>query len=203
MNEEGVLMIFVKNPVEGQVKTRLAEEIGDHKALWLYKTLINHTAKVTKDLPYPKKVFYSNFIDSSDEWTLPGFRKDLQSRGDLGEKMGAAFIENLKYYQKAVIIGSDCPGLGTHHLKTAFQKLDEYDFVIGPAMDGGYYLLGMKAYLPAIFSGKSWSTSNLLTETLETLKKHDKNYFLLEELNDIDTLGDLMESPLYKEIKQE
>lgn len=201
MNDSGILMIFAKNPVKGQVKSRLAEAIGDKKALAVYERLLKHTQTVTAALNYPKKVYYSHFIEPDDIWEAPGFAKALQSSGDLGQKMASGFLDNLSEYPKVVIIGSDCPELTTAHLTEAFHQLDKYDNVIGPAKDGGYYLLGMQKFLPDLFTNKNWSTSDVLTQTTATLDSHGQSYYLLETLNDIDTYEDLIATQWYQQIK--
>ena len=196
---KGLLMIFVKNPVKGQVKTRLAADTGDQKALEIYQDLLQHTKSIVADLPYPKKVYYSHFIEPDDIWEAPGFSKALQPTGDLGVKMATSFQANLKDSEKVVIIGSDCPDITQEHLEEAFAALDHHDFVIGPAKDGGYYLLGMKNFLAEVFTNKSWSTDQVLQETIQTLEKHGLTYYQLPMLNDIDNYADLLESKWYRE----
>ena len=191
------LIIFTRNPELGKCKTRLAKTIGDEAALHVYKHLLNHTAKVAREVPAERYVFYSENIIEDDIWDSRFFKKQLQAGCDLGERMHNAFkYLFLKGFEKVVIIGSDLLDLDKHHIQDAFQKLNEFDVVLGPAKDGGYYLLGMKKNHPIIFKNKSWGSSSVRKDTLHDLKEVD--VFLLETLNDIDTFEDAKH---YKELK--
>ena len=190
MNKKA-LIIFIKNPIIGTAKTRLAATIGDEKALAVYLDLLEHTRQITSEVDADKYVFYSRFIDESDEWDAAIFHKKLQVEGDLGIKMKQAFQEIFeKDYQQIALIGSDCGDLTTKHIHQAFKALDKSSIAIGPADDGGYYLLGMTQLQHRIFDNKSWSTSALLKETIEELKTQNITYQLLEQLNDVDTYED-------------
>lgn len=184
------LVIFTRNPELGKVKTRLAKTVGDESALDIYKFLIQHTVKVTKDLKVDKYVFYSEGIRKNDAWNVDVFRKKLQEGNDLGERMHNAFLEIFKMgYEKAVIIGCDMFDWEKKDLEAAFMGLNDFDFVIGPATDGGYYLLGMKHPKQILFQNKEWGASSVLEQTLIDLK--GENYLLLKERNDIDHFEDL------------
>lgn len=188
--KQDLLLIFARNPEKGKVKTRLAATLGDEAALKIYEMLLQHTEKVTRDLDCDKIVYYSE--DASEESVFKDFvyRKELQKGTDLGDRMKNAFSEGFtEGYKKIIIIGTDLYDLQQKDLETAFSKLDTYDYVIGPAEDGGYYLMGMKQLNSALFSNKSWSTKNVLSESLRDLK--DENVYLLEEKNDIDVIDDL------------
>ena len=93
--------------------------------------------------------------------------------------------------ERVIIIGSDCLELETYMIKEAFAVLESNDVVLGPAKDGGYYLIGMTAFLPTLFEDKNWSTDDLLMDTISDLKKMNAKYYLLKTLNDIDTIEDL------------
>lgn len=188
------LLIFVKNPVLGEVKTRLAADIGEQKALDVYLELLNHTRKITKALPIEKFVFYAGEVPAEDLFEEPEYKKKQQSGEDLGQRMAAAFEETFKEgYAPVVIIGSDCYELQANHLHEAFLYLNNNDFVIGPAKDGGYYLLGMNAFDKEIFEGIEWSTETVFADTLNYIKKKHKSYHLLQHLRDVDTADDLGE----------
>lgn len=180
------LIVFIKNPEIGKVKTRLAKTVGDEKALAVYKALMEHTRKIAEALPVNRRLFYSQYINKSDNWSPEKFQKDLQIEADLGDKMATAFHTVFKENEKVVIIGSDCASLTPEIVQTAFDKLDEFPFVIGPAMDGGYYLLGMNQFTPEVFSNIEWSTETVCSTTIERINSLDKTYFLLPELSDID-----------------
>lgn len=195
-----VLMVFIKNPRLGRVKTRLAKSIGEVQALAVYKDLLRLTKSVTDPLQVTKQLWYSSFIDHKDIWPNDIYDKRLQKGPDLGKRMQYAFQRSFdESFEKAVIIGSDCSALTTDIIRQAFQALDNHRVVIGPARDGGYYLLGMSQYYPDIFTDKSWSTPTVLTETIEQLQEQNISYTLLPKLNDIDTYKDLKASKLSHE----
>ena len=187
-------MVFVRNPELGRVKTRLAKSIGDQAALETYKILSKHTSKIISEIDSDQLIFYSDKIQDNDVWTTTNCKKQIQTKGDLGQKMLAAFQYGFSLgYQKILIIGSDLYSLRPKHIESAFEQLENYDVVIGPALDGGYYLLGLNFIIPKIFKQKQWSTSSVLKETLSDLKEFNVN--LLEPLNDIDTYEDLKKEP--------
>lgn len=186
------LLIFAKNPEAGKVKTRLAATIGNEAALTVYKQLLSHTASTTTNLQIDKFVFYSNYISQQDLWSDKQFFKFAQEGNDLGERMKNAFTAIFhKEYKKMVIIGTDCPELHTDILLDAFKSLDSHDVVIGPAMDGGYYLLGMKQLHSSLFENIKWSTNSVFEDTRIICAKLGLNYFLLPILRDIDREEDL------------
>ncbi|SRX54361.1 TIGR04282 family arsenosugar biosynthesis glycosyltransferase [Aequorivita sp. CIP111184] len=184
------LIIFTRNPELGKVKTRLAKSVGDESALKIYKFLLKHTVEITEKLNVDKYVFYSENIHRDDIWNPDSFRKKLQNGADLGERMENAFSEIFGMgYEKAIIIGSDMFDLNKKDIETAYDALETTPFVIGPATDGGYYLLGMKELNSEIFQNKAWGTSAVLEATLNDLK--DKKYLLLDERNDVDYYEDI------------
>jgi uncharacterized protein len=194
MSNQNLLMIFVRNARIGQVKTRLASTIGDENALKVYIHLLNYTAGITEKCDAHKAVFYSDIIEEADEFMVPVFRKYLQYGKDLGERMMNAFLKAFAMgYTNVVIIGSDCVELNESILNDAFAKLEHNDVVIGPAADGGYYLLGMKKFIKELFREKEWSTDNVLLDTLLDIKKQGVAYAMLPTLNDIDEEKDLGE----------
>ncbi len=136
---------------------------------------------------------YSDYIDN--QAVLPKkFTKKVQSGNDLGERMCNAFNDIFELgYEKIIIIGTDCHELNPEILNNSFEKLDETDFVLGPANDGGYYLLGMKKLHEKVFQNKEWSTENVASETTDDIQKLGLSYFQTERLNDIDTEKDLGE----------
>ncbi|WP_445957998.1 TIGR04282 family arsenosugar biosynthesis glycosyltransferase [Yeosuana sp.] len=191
------LIIFTKNPELGQCKTRLAQTIGDEAALNIYKYLLEHTAKVSEKSKADKYVFYSESIKKNDVWDADVFRKKLQQGTNLGERMENAFTELFQLgYEQIIIIGSDLLDLKTEEINIAFEQLQYHDIVIGPAKDGGYYLLGMKTMHAKIFKNKHWGTSSVLKETLHDIQ--NSHFKLLEELNDIDTFEDVKDYPELK-----
>ncbi len=192
MTEQQAIIIFVREPVWGKVKTRLAAAIGEPGALKVYKLLLEHTRQLVKDAAAAVFVYYADEVVENDIWEGGIFIKQQQRGSDLGKRMKHAFSDVLSFgYQKAVIIGSDCYELTKNIIEQAFLQLDEYDTVIGPAADGGYYLLGMKKIVPAIFENIAWSTDTVKDETVKILRGNNYSFSLLKQLTDIDEEKDL------------
>jgi uncharacterized protein len=189
---ESLLIVFYRNPELGKVKTRLAASIGDGRAYSIYLLLAEHTRKVVEGLRWQKAVYYSSYIDTDDAWSNSDYQKFLQVGNELGEKMQNAFETGFKSgYKSICIIGTDCLDLTGKIVDQAFRQLLSHDVVIGPAVDGGYYLLGMNSLYPTVFKNKSWGRNTVLTETLHDLNVLRLRYCQLELLNDIDRVEDL------------
>jgi|SRR6185312_3129111 len=187
------LLIFAKNLKYGHVKTRLAATVGNKKALSVYKQLLYHTVSITQELKDDKIVFYSDSINEKDVWKNNVYKKQIQDGDTLGMKMENAFKSSFTAgYKKIVIIGTDCFELKTDNIRNAFDSLNNYDIVIGPATDGGYYLLGMKKEHPFLFKNIKWSTSSVLKDTIGICNQNQLSFFLLPELSDIDEEKDLI-----------
>ncbi len=184
-----VVLVFQKNAIQGKVKTRLASGMGDLRALEIYKHLMQSTYSVLEDVLAPVWTYYSDFIP---ETVNPPIAKSFVQEGqDLGERMANAFARSFESgMEKVVLIGTDCPTLQSQHLNQAFEALTHSDLVLGPATDGGYYLIGMKCRADYLFEGISWSTSEVLSQTLAVATAHGLHFTLLDELSDIDTRED-------------
>ncbi|MDL5510980.1 TIGR04282 family arsenosugar biosynthesis glycosyltransferase [Arenibacter sp. M-2] len=192
-----LLIIFTRNPELGRCKTRLAATVGDETALNIYKFLLDHTKNMTKGLNMAKWVYYSDNIWENDIWDTSIYEKKVQSGKDLGERMSNAFKDGFNAgHEKIVIIGSDMYDLSENDLLEAFQILDHHGYVIGPAIDGGYYLLGMKVLNPSLFKDKTWGTDTVLKATLQDL--HNENYSLLGPKNDIDYFEDIKDIEIFQ-----
>lgn len=190
--EKNLLIIFYRNPELGKVKSRLAVTIGEERALAIYLLMAAHARTTALTIPVDKVVYYSRFIDTEDNWSNSDFQKRLQHGEDLGEKMKHAFEESFSVgYESVCIIGTDCLELTKDILKEAFESLKHQDAVIGPAADGGYYLLGMNRMIPELFDNKKWSTSTVCENTIEDLKLLQRNHHLLPVLHDVDSESDL------------
>ena len=188
---KNALIIFTKNLVHGKVKTRLSSTVGNDKAFEIYKQLVEHTSTVTQELNCDKVVFYTEEIEVNDVWKND-YQKQLQIGNNLGEKMMMAFNYVFKNkYSKAVVIGCDCPELSKQIINDAFEQLNNYDVVIGPAADGGYYLLGIKKMNEHLFENIEWSTSTVLAETVKRCKEIELSYYSLITLHDVDEEKDL------------
>ena len=181
------LIIFIKNPELGKVKTRLAETVGDEKALEIYKALLKHTKDIALQLNADRMLYYSEDVpEEEDMWSDDDFQKYIQYGAVLGERMYYAFEDALAVHDKAIIIGSDCASLTPEIVAEAFDALDRFNFVVGPATDGGYYLLGMKKLQIEMFQQMPWSTDQVLPETLARINALGKTVYKLPELSDID-----------------
>ena len=189
---ENALIIFVKNLISGHVKTRLAAALGDETAMEIYNQLLVSVKQNIHNINAEKIVFYSTFIEK-DIWENNLFQKEIQQGSDLGERMKNAFKKSFsKGYKKILIIGTDCPDVDENILESAYENLNQSDVVIGPAIDGGYYLLGMKKENSVLFDDVKWSTDQVLNQTINHCKNNNLTYFLLPELSDIDEEKDLI-----------
>jgi hypothetical protein len=195
---ERLLIVFSKNPVAGQVKTRLAATIGDREALQVYESLRSLTQDETARVNATRAVFYSDFIPEKDLFLTAGTETFIQEGLDLGERMQRAFLKGFALgFRHIVLIGTDCPELSTFLIDQAFESLTINDVVIGPARDGGFYLIGLNKALPELFLDRRWSTPEVLRESISIVRSHERSYTLLPALSDIDTIDDLKNSPLW------
>ena len=207
MNEpkKELLLIFTRNIVLGKCKTRLAKTVGPEIALEIYRFLVKHTAKISRGIEVDRWVFYSDEVEENDLFDNRAYFKFRQEGDDLGARMHNAFTAGFEAgYTNIIIIGSDIYDLETADLQTAFVSLENHDFVIGPAKDGGYYLLGMKAPLKDLFINKYWGSDTVLEKTLEDLK--GENIELLDTRNDVDVYEDIETAAVFqtflKDIKE-
>lgn len=190
------ILVFQKNLIAGRTKTRLAATIGNEKALLVYKQLILITTNVLINLPFDKLIYYSEFIplDIEDK-EIETTAKTLvlvQHGNDLGARMLNSFSDQFKMgYSRLIIIGTDCPDLNSELLLNAFNALESHDIVIGPAADGGYYLLGMSKLYPELFEGVEWSTSEVYGQTVDIISKLGLSFSLMPVLRDLDNEDDL------------
>jgi rSAM/selenodomain-associated transferase 1 len=189
--KESALIIFQKKPELGKVKTRLANTIGDEKALEVYQCLLDHTHREAALLGVPTFVFFEK--EEQPEYLVNNnYHSAIQASGNLGEKMKAAFTKVFELgYERVVIVGTDCLELDVETLYQAFQSLETNEVVLGPAKDGGYYLLGMKRLYRRLFENKNWSTPTVLSDTVTDIRDLGLNLYLLKELTDVDVYQDL------------
>ncbi len=193
-----LLIVFSKNPVAGQVKTRLAASIGEREALEVYETLRGITLVAAAGADCTKAIFYSDFIPENDLLLTGGQESFLQEGKELGERMHRAFLKGFSLgFDHIALIGTDCPGLSSFLIDRAFVELEMQDAVIGPARDGGFYLIGLNKPMPELFLDRKWSTSLVLNESLRILGRQGAEYALLPALTDIDTIENLRESGLW------
>jgi rSAM/selenodomain-associated transferase 1 len=195
------LIIFVKNKIPGKTKTRLAAGIGPQKAMEIYDLLLAHTHLATRCLPFKKTVYFSQQLENNGLWADGNFSLALQQGPGLGERMQEAFEQQFAAgAERVCIIGSDTFEISPELIQQAFQVLETKDTVIGPAHDGGYYLLGMNELQPEFFQNKAWSTESVLPQTLEDIERLQLSCSLLPQLNDIDHKEDWLAHQ--KKIKQ-
>jgi len=188
---KNLVLIFVKEPILGFVKTRLAKSCGEKFTLALYILFI-------EDLIYTMQSGKSDFkLCAYPDLTLinktfGNFDNFLQVDGDLGLKMQSAFEQKFEDgYEKILLMGSDTPHITNEIINESFDKLASHDVVLGPSADGGYYLIAFNknTFHGDVFKDIQWSTPKVLEQTLQTL--NTKSVYLLQELNDIDNLDDL------------
>lgn len=192
------LLIFTRNPVPGKCKTRLAATIGEKAALDIYVFLLRHTAAQCTGLEgVQKMVYFSESPGDGVIWDTEIFEYRLQQGTDLGMRMQHAFEDAFKSgYGEIIVIGSDLLDLSTADLENAFELLSDNEAVLGPAQDGGYYLLGLTQPVPGIFHNKSWGTKTVLKDTLGDLKNF--RTALLPVRNDIDQYEDIEGNPVFE-----
>ncbi|MEO8583758.1 MAG: TIGR04282 family arsenosugar biosynthesis glycosyltransferase [Flavitalea sp.] len=192
MNNHSAIIIFVRHPELGKVKTRLAATIGNEKALEVYNILLKHTFDVVQNIRVPVYVFYADRLPLADIWKGDNILKRNQKGNNLGERMHNAFKEVFELgHSKAVIIGSDCYELSSKILTESLEHLDETNLVIGPARDGGYYLLGMNAPLKNVFEIIEWSTPAVFSSTIKIIRENKWTITELPVLTDVDTESDI------------
>ena len=201
---ENALIIFVRNTEKGKVKSRLAKDLGEDETLQVYKFLLQYTRDISLTCNCSHFVFYSSYVHVQDVFDDDVFTKFVQEGEDLGERMMNAFKKVFGLgCKKVCIIGSDCYELQTEILNEAFEKLDTTEVVIGPATDGGYYLLGMKQLHNDLFTGKDWGTSSVFDDTMDTITKAGLSYAELAVLNDIDTIEDLLDTNILTHLEED
>jgi len=193
---DGCIVIFVKLPEKGSVKTRLAKDLGHGFVQTLYRNFVLDLLETLAKVKWPI-ILYFHPLESGkaiSKWLGKNYTYAPQKGVDLGKRMENALKETFaKGFTKAVIIGSDLPDLQNNILDMAFSALHVNDIVIGPSVDGGYYLIGFRhdSFLPEVFKGISWGTDTVLKDTLKILREKNCRAHFLPELHDVDTIEDL------------
>jgi rSAM/selenodomain-associated transferase 1 len=190
------VLVFARVPALGRVKSRLAAGIGEPAALAVYHELLAITRAAIVASGIPATVWLADAAGptptatEAQEWATLSTR--CQETGDLGQRMTAAFVAAFAAgASRVVIIGTDCPGLRAEQLTQAVGLLNEHDVVLGPATDGGYYLLGLRQPQPELFQNKAWSTASVLIDTQADAHRLGLSAALLPALRDVDTAEDL------------
>jgi hypothetical protein len=196
------VVMLVRYPRRGEVKTRIGAVLGEDVALDLHDRLARHTLRVALELQTSRDARVevrcdAAFVRAAREWLGAGPRYRYQGEGDLGDRIVLAFARTYASAKsKVLVIGGDCAALTADHLRRALQKLDEFDCVIGPSKDGGYYLIGLApsaraTALPVLFRDMPWGTSDVLVQTLHTAANAGLTVALLDELPDVDLPADI------------
>ncbi|PJJ59511.1 TIGR04282 family arsenosugar biosynthesis glycosyltransferase [Hymenobacter chitinivorans] len=189
------LLLFARHPALGLVKTRLAHTVGDEEALRVYQELLDHTRAAADGVAAAKTLWLAGEPAASPNFFTDwlGYEQLPQPAGELGQRMQHAFEAAFAAgATRVVIIGTDCPELTSTHLREAFDQLAHHEVVVGPALDGGYYLLGMRTVVPDFFRNKAWSTDSVLTDTLADAARLGLRVAQLVPLSDVDTASDLL-----------
>ncbi len=187
------ILLFIKAPQIGKVKTRLAATIGDAKALKIYRKLVER--QITS---LPKETDLTVYFAPNDaaieiaNWLGNDFKLQPQCNGELGERLDSGISETFsKGSEKVICIGGDCPKLNNSHIQAAFSALDSVDVVFGPTDDGGYYLIGLNAPKTELFQNIPWSASNTLKASIAVTEALGLKHAMLETLYDIDDQSSL------------
>lgn len=193
---ESCILLFVKYPNVGRVKTRLAEHIGQNVAADLYKNFVADILTTLHTLSVNFKiVFYPPDVENQfHQWLSEKYSYAPQIGRDLGQRIKNAFLQAFSDgFNSVVIIGSDSPDLPADFVNRALSVLNTRDVVIGPSSDGGYYLIGFvrDAFLPEVFEEISWGSDSVFEQTINILKQHKQKLYLLPQWYDVDTSEDL------------
>lgn len=197
MNE--CLIIFTRYPEPGKTKTRLIPALGAEGAAVLQRQMTEHTFAQVKELQGVRPLSVEVYFVGGNQhlmqsWLGTSVIYRQQGEGDLGRRMAIAFqTASEAGYERIVIIGTDCPDLNAQLMVKAFQSLEQHDLVLGPAQDGGYYLIGSRRLIPELFTGISWSTAEVLQQTMSIAQKLKLAVTFLPILSDVDRPEDLVE----------
>lgn len=186
------LIVFLKAPRPGTVKTRIAATAGREKACAIYRELVETLLSGLGSLAAVELRFWPD--EAGEEikpWLREGWTSAPQGDGDLGDRLLRAFASAFAAgARRVVIIGSDCPAVETADVHSAWRELSSHDLVVGPAVDGGYWLIGLRAPQPELFDEMAWSSDQVLAVTLQRARGLGRRIQLLRLLNDIDTEAD-------------
>lgn len=197
VSDDSLILLFIKSPVRGRVKSRLAAALGENAALGLYKNFVLDTLATVELSGHPCRICFHppDAGEAVADWL--GRRRSYlaQTGNDLGERMEQAFrrVFSEGACSRAILIGSDIPDLPGDAFSEAFRSLDRHDAVIGPATDGGYYLIGFRidTFFPDIFHAVEWSTDTVFSRTMEVFAKAGLRVHALPAWRDVDTSEDL------------
>lgn len=186
-----LVQVFTRAPIPGEVKTRLIPELGEQGAASLHADLAGQLLESLDESELAPEVWISSDTDHPffDQFSA---QRRHQQGSDLGERMAFALADGLSRASKVILIGTDLPSLDVSYVETAIDALDLHEVVLGPAVDGGYGLIGVSGSVPAIFSGIAWGGPAVLAETCRKLNELRCRYRLLPLIWDVDTPEDLV-----------
>ena len=199
------LIVFTRYPEAGQVKTRLIPALGGLGAATVHRQMTEHTLLQVRKLRTVNGISISVYFDGNQQqqmqdWLGSDLVYQAQPNGDLGFRMVRSISDACQDgIERVAIVGTDCPGLNAELMKKAFHQLLTHDLVLGPAIDGGYYLIGLGYFIPELFFDISWGTDRVLSETVEIANKLNLSVAYLPALADVDRPEDL---PVWEQIKK-
>ncbi len=197
-----LVILFTRYPVAGKCKTRLIPVLGAEGAVRIHRQLVSHILHELDTFISPRNtteltIYYdADSLQQMQDWLGSSYIYNRQQGEDLGQRMADALIHGISNKKNSILIGSDCPGINSAILNEGFEALKQNDIVLGPAHDGGYYLIGVARNIqPAackqIFAQIPWGTDKVLSKTLAQTQKLGLRHHRLSTLHDIDTLEDL------------
>lgn len=187
------ILVFVRAPQPGSVKTRIARTLGDAAALEAYLELLSATTdRLASFTDVTLLGTPDHQLGHLAPWLRPGWHCQPQGTGTLGERLTRAVQQHFDLQPRPVLVlGSDCPTFDQADIRQAAAQLDSHDAVLGPAADGGYWLIGLRAPQTGLFNGIEWSTDQVLRQTLDQARKLGLSVGLARTLSDVDTAEDL------------
>lgn len=202
-NAKQHLIIFTRYPEPGKTKTRLIPALGAEGAAHLQRQMTEHTISQVKELQMSSAMsfeirFVGGDLQQMQQWLGSELIYQPQGEGDLGSRMARSFVNAFESgAERVVTIGTDCPGVNAQILAKAFEQLHHSHLVLGPAVDGGYYLIGLQRSVPELFSNIDWGTARVLQQTIDIAQQLNISVGYLPPLADIDRPEDL---PIWEEI---
>lgn len=200
-SQPAALAIFAKAPVPGQVKTRLCPPLTPDEAATLHGSFVLDTLERSKLAATKLKLPLDRYLACAPSSTLVFFqimeeRQSVKLLDQVGDDLGARMLQAFetlfaKGYQRVLVVGTDVPSLPLEHYKQALALLETHDLVLGPALDGGYYLIGLTRAVPELFGNMPWSTDRVLALTQEKAAALGLATARLPEWRDVDTIDDL------------
>lgn len=196
------LLIFIKNPLPGKAKNKLAASVGKMHAYEIFLKILIRMHKVFVGLAGKKIVYYRDWINHNDLWSEAEFDKKQQHGNHLGERLKNAIAETLmEGYDKIVVVGCDIPDLNSGFINQAFQMLDTYDYVLGPSNDGSFYLFGVNGIIDNVFNFPC--EKNMIYQHFITyFNEHKLTCYVLPELVSVDTIDDFHKTHYYAALSE-